>query len=107
MLRDAVGNFDPRFTEGQHEVLDTLTHEVAETSFDEVTYSGGKVSACVVWETAAKLKKIREELYTYSGGKVSTAVEIQYDAAGVEKARVTEVYTYSGSKVTSIARTRT
>jgi len=111
-MKDASGDFDPRsggggITESQHEVLDTLTHEVAETSFDEVTYSGGNVSAYVVWETAAKLKKVREELYTYSSGKVSTAVTIQYDAAGVEKARTTEVYAYSGNKVTSVTRTRT
>lgn len=110
-LRDAVGDFDPRsggggITESQHEVLDTLTHEIVETSYDEVTYVGGNVSAYVVWETVAKLKKVREELYNYASGKVSQAVTIQYDATGVEKARTTEVYTYTGSKITSVTRTK-
>lgn len=109
---DSVGVFNPRtggsgITEAQHEALDTLTHDIDESSYDEVTYgSGNRVSTYIVWETAAKLKKIREEQYTYSGNNVSQSVTIQYDGAGAVKMTMTEVYTYSGNKVTSVTRTK-
>jgi hypothetical protein len=110
-FRDALGIFNPRtggsgITEGQHEVLDTLVHEIDESSYDEVIYSGNNPTSYIVWETAAKLKKIREETYSYSGGKVSQVVTIQYDGTGAVKMTMTEVYTYSGSKVTSVTRTK-
>jgi hypothetical protein len=66
-LCDAAGVFDPRtggsgITEPQHEALDTLTHDIDETSYDEVTYgSGSRVASYIVWASAAKLLKIREE----------------------------------------------
>jgi len=111
-LRDSAGAFDPRsggsgITEAQHEALDTIVHDIDESSYDEVTYgSGNLVSTYIVWETAAKLKKIREEQYTYSGSKVSQSVTIQYDGTGAVKMTVTETYTYSGSRVTSVTRTK-
>lgn len=108
---DSVGVFDPRtggsgITESQHELLDTLTHDIDETSYDEVIYSGNLVQTYTVWETAAKLKKVREETYSYSGNRVTQAVTIQYDATGATKMTMTEIYTYSGSRVTSVARTK-
>jgi len=111
-FRDALGIFNPRtggsgITESQHEALDTLVHEIDESSYDEVTYgSGNRVSTYIVWETAAKLKKIREEQYTYSGNNVSQSVTIQYDGTGAVKMTMTEVYAYSGNKVTSVTRTK-
>lgn len=111
-FRDAAGAFDPRsggggITEAQHELLDTLTHEIAETSWEEYTYSSGRVVSVVVWASAAKLLKVREEQYTYSGGFVSQVVITQYDGTGAVKATVTEIYTYSAGRVASITRTRT
>lgn len=94
-------------TEPQHEALDTIAHEIVEGSYEEYTYSGSRVTNITVWETAAKLKKIREEQYTYSGLRVTQAVTIQYDGAGVESYRLTETYTYSGSRVSSVTRVRT
>lgn len=93
-------------TEPQHEALDTLTHDIDETSYDEVIYSGSTPSSYIVWASAAKLLKIREEQYTYAGGKVSQVVTIQYDGTGAVKMTMTEVYTYSGNKVTSVTRTK-
>lgn len=93
-------------TEGQHEALDRLTHEVNESSFDELTYSEGRVTYYIVWTSAAKTKKIREEQYTYAVGKVTQVVTIQYDDDGVEKERLTEVYAYSGNNITSVTRTK-
>lgn len=108
---DSLGVFNPRtggsgITEPQHEALDTLTHTIDETSYDEVIYSGSKPSAYIVWTSAAKLMKIREEQYTYNDGKVSQVVTIQYDGTGAVKMTMTEVYTYSGNKVTAVTRTK-
>lgn len=94
-------------TEAEHEALDTLVHEIDETSFDEVTYSGNKAMSYIVWTSAAKTLKIREEQYTYSGNKVSQVVTTQYDGVGAVEMTMAETYTYSGSKVTSVTRTKT
>jgi hypothetical protein len=94
-------------TENQHELLDTLTHEIDETSYDEVTYSSGRATSYIVWATSAKLLKIREELYSYQSGKVSQVISKQYDGAGALKMTVTEDYTYAGSNVASVTRTKT
>jgi len=100
-------NLDGYLNDIEHEILDTLTHEIVESSYDEVTYSGNKVSNYIVWETAAKLKKIREEQYSYgTGNRVSQVVTIQYDSSGSVKTTVTENYTYSGNKVQNITRTK-
>jgi hypothetical protein len=93
-------------TEPQHESLDSLTHWLAESGYDENTYSGSDLVNTTTWTSPAKTIKVREEQLTYSGGKVQQIVSIQYDAAGLETYRVTEVMTYSGNKITSIARTR-
>jgi len=93
-------------TENEHEALDTLVHDIAETSYDEMTYSGNRLTNQTTWETASKLKKIREQQITYSGGRVTQIINIQYDAAGVENTRTTEVYSYSGNKVTDVTRTQ-
>lgn len=95
-------------TEGQHEGLDTLVHEIDETSFDEVTYTGNDITNYIVWTSPAKVLKIREELYTYdTGHRVTQLITIQYDASGVEKMRTTEVYTYTiANRVASITRTK-
>lgn len=110
-VQDAVSDLDGAIsggglTETAHELLDRLTHEINESSYDEVVYSGNKVTGYIVWTSAAKTTKVREEQYTYSGRKVSQLVTIQYDGSGVEKERLTEVYAYSGNKVTSITRTK-
>jgi hypothetical protein len=110
-MRDAYGVYNPRYgtgiSESEHEVLDTLVHEIDETSYDEVAYAGSSVVSYIVWASAAKLKKIREETYTYVSGKASHVVTKQYDDAGLVKMTMTEDYTYSGSKVLSVTRVKT
>jgi len=111
-LRDVLGTYDPRsatgITEAAHETLDTLVHQIDETSYDELTYSGAQVTVYLVWTSAAKTQKVREEQYTYNADKtVSQLVAIQYDGVGVENMRFTESYTYNTSKrVQSITRTK-
>ena len=93
-------------TESSHEALDSLVHAISETSYEEVTYSSGKISAITVWETDDKLKKIREELYTYTGSKITQIVTNHYDGSGVIVQTVTESITYDGSKIESIDRVK-
>lgn len=93
-------------TEAQHRDLDTLTHEVDESSYDEVIYAGNDVTQYIVWTSASKTLKIREDLLSYSGGKVSQIVSKQYDGSGVLKGQITETYTYSTGRIASVTRTR-
>ena len=111
-VRDAYGAFNLRtaggISEDEHEILDTLVHDIDETSYDEVTYVTGLVSSYIVWETAAKLKKIREEAYTYTPSRlVSKVVTKQYDAAGAVKMTMTEDYTYVNNRASTITRVKT
>lgn len=109
---DGLGVFNPRsggggITEGEHEVLDTLTHWISETNWMEIVRSGGKVTNVINWETDAKLKKIREMVVQRSGGKASQMDFIQYDSTGIEKVRITGVITRAAGKVASIQWTKT
>jgi hypothetical protein len=109
--KDSYGTFNLRsgggIDEAEHELLDTLVHDIDETSYDDVIYgTGNHVASYIVWASAAKLLKIREEQYSYSGSKVSQVVITQYDGVGAVKMTMTETYAYSGSKVTSITRTK-
>ncbi|MFQ5472599.1 MAG: hypothetical protein ACE5FA_06930, partial [Dehalococcoidia bacterium] len=91
-------------TEPQHEVLDTLTHELAETSYTEVVRSSGRVTDVVDWTTSAKVQKVRELSLTRSSGLVSQIVRKHYDGAGVLIAgqTLTGTVTRTGGRVTSI-----
>ena len=92
----------PLLTEMSHDDLDDLTHNLAESYYEEFTYTGSKVSGIVVWTNISKVLKVRETLLSYSGSKVLQEVNIQYDALGAEKQRLTATYSYSGSSISSI-----
>ena len=104
--RDAAGEYDPRPDGATHRAADQLVHAIAESSFEEYTYTGNRVDAIIVWETAAKLKKIRETLFTYAGNKVATITTKQYDAAGalITGETMTETLSYTGSQLDDITR---
>lgn len=111
-VQDAIKDIDGAIagggiTEAQHELLDTLTHWLDETNWQEMVRSGGKVTNAIHWETSAKLKKVREVIITRDTGKVSQIDIIQYDSAGVEKQRLVLVITRTSGKVSSIQWTKT
>jgi len=109
-MQDSTGIFDPRtggISESQHEDLDTLAHDIVEDSYEELTYSGSRVTNSTVWTDSGKTTKIRETQISYSGNKITQTIDIQYDAAGVEAYRLTSVLTYSGNKIQDITTTRT
>lgn len=107
ILKDLDGYIDGYDTAGYHRDLDELVHNIAETSYEEMTYDNGKVSNITIYADAGKTKKIREEQYVYDPAKISTITTIQYDYNGVEVERVVETYTWNGNNVTSISRVLT
>lgn len=112
-FKDSVGVFNPRtggsgITEAEHELLDTLTHWLDETNWQEMVRDGNnKVTNAIHWETSGKLKKVREVIITRAAGKVSQIDIIQYDSTGVEKQRLVLVIARTGGKVSSIQWTKT
>jgi len=106
-LHECLASIDDLTSPYAHRDLDQLVHNIAETSYEEVTYTGVNPTSLIVWTNSGKTIKIREEQYTWNGNKVNTLTMIQYNAAGAEVERVVETYTYTGSKVTSIARSLT
>lgn len=106
-FRDSTGDFDPRLIdEDQHEALDTLTHNIAEDSYDEIIRTAGKVTSITTWDSISKTKMIRKEEITRSGGDVTDIVIRQYDDAGSEDYRIEESLTRTAGKVSSITRTK-
>jgi len=109
-LHDALASIDFMWEQTSginiltHRELDQLVHNIAEDSFEEVTYDGVHPTSDIIWTNSGKTTKIREEQYTWNGNKVDTLTMIQYDATGIEVERVVETYTYTGPKVTQISR---
>jgi hypothetical protein len=89
-----------------HRLLDTLTHELDESYYEEYTYSGGYVSNATVWTSAGKTLKIREYDYTYGSGKMTGSVEKQYDGSGTLVETLTKTYAWTGSRLTSVTCVR-
>ncbi|MHA2333771.1 MAG: hypothetical protein ACXAEU_17225 [Candidatus Hodarchaeales archaeon] len=90
-------------TEGAHEGLDTLVHDLAEDGVTQVTRSSGRITNVTFWDGE---DKVRECVVTRSGGKVSQIDIIQYDA-GTENVRMTGVVTRDGGRVDDITWTKT
>lgn len=88
---------------GDHASLDTLVHNIAENSYTELIRTDGKITNIIVWETASKLKKIKEETIIYTNNKVSSLITKQYNSSGVLSQTYTETITRTEGKITSIA----
>lgn len=105
-LNPYVTNTDPRvvnaITVGTHETLNTLVHNLAETSYEEVTRTSGLITNVTVWQSAAKLLKVRETTITRTGGLVNTVADKQYDESGVLIQTVTQTYNRTSGLITSI-----
>lgn len=84
-------------------ILDSLSANLVQDSYQEITRSAGLVSSVVWWTTPAKTQKIREITVTRSGNLVSSIETKQYNESGTLVATYTESITRSGGLVTSIA----
>jgi hypothetical protein len=89
-----------------HDGLDTLTHRINESGYEEYTYTNQKLTNYTFWTDSNKTKKIREEQFTYTGNFITGWVEIQYDTDGNEKERNTmSNFDYTGSFINHNDRT--
>lgn len=96
-------------SETYHTALDSLVHDLAETSYVEFTRDGnGLVTDAITWASAAKLVKVREVNVTRTSGVVTQVVEKHYNTAGtVALQTLTSVIARSGGLVSSITPTLT
>lgn len=93
-------------SEAEHELLDTLTHELAEDCWTEIVRASGYVSEVIVWTSNGKTKKIREYLVARSAGRVSSITVKNYDSMGVLVTTISYVVTRQDGLVVSITATR-
>jgi hypothetical protein len=85
-------------TEPQHQALDTLVHELAETAYEEVTRASGRVSTVIAWNAPSKDIKIRETDVTRDGNNQISQVDIKhYTGAGSLKVTLTGVIHRDGN----------
>jgi hypothetical protein len=100
-------------TETQHEQLYTLTHDDARDGYGLVTYSSttcsaSKITNYTIWTNNLMTQKIREYQISYlSNNKVSQVITIQYNAYGIETARLQETLNYYLNKIVSVTSVRT
>lgn len=104
VIDDIDDHLNLRLTISGHRYLDELVHDIAESSYEEYTYTDGKITALTVWTNTDKTIKIREEQYSYTGSNIDEIIIIQYDATGIEIERITEIITRQGSQILSIDR---
>ena len=110
-FRDALGLFDPRTTgdAAGHRAYDQLVHNIAETSYLEVTRNGsGRITNVTYYTDSGKTTKIRECQVTRTFGKVSQIVVIQYNGAGAIAETLTyDTFSRTSGKLTSVEATLT
>jgi hypothetical protein len=110
-FQDTTGSYDPRFSpvdEEGHATLATLTHALAQNAYTEVTRVQGFLQSIVVWESAARLRKIRETIVTRASNKVTQVVTTQYNAAGAVRETLTCAVTRGVSaRISTVTSTHT
>ena len=89
-------------TPADHLTIDQLVHLIAETSYQEITRTGGQVTNVSYWTNSSKTIKIRETDITRASGQVSQIVLKQYDNLGVLSQTLTGVVTRTSGQVASI-----
>ena len=73
-------------SEAAHEAYDTLTHNIAETHYEERTRVNNRITNITIYTDATKTTKIRELTNIVRvNNKISTYDIIQYDASGLVK----------------------
>jgi hypothetical protein len=105
-FRDSQGLFDPR-SGFDHDSVDDLIHNIAESCYEEITRSSGRVSNITYWTDDTKTTKVREVAITRSSGRVSQLDCIQYNGSGTEIQRMTGVITRTSGRISSIDWTET
>ena len=97
-------------SEVEHERLDQLVHDIAETSYDEVVRGPcRKITDYIIWTSAAKTTKIREQIISRdTKARPVSIITRQYNSTGTLVQEETEIIARNTSgKIISVTRTRT
>lgn len=87
-------------------VMESLSANIAEDSYYEITRSGNLVSNETWWTTPAKTQKIREIIYTRSGNLVTQSESRQYNSAGILVSTFTQDFARSGNLLSNVTGAR-
>lgn len=85
-----------------HLAVDQLVHNIAETSFFQVSRSGGFVTTVTYWTDSGMSTKVRETTLSRTGSQVSGIVDVQYDSTGSAVQTLTGTVTRSSGQIVSI-----
>lgn len=88
----------------EHETIDSLVHNLAETQTTEIIRSGpgNKITGVEVRTVPVTGTLIRSTSVTRAGGKVTQVIESQHDEAGAIIQTLTSTINRSGGKVISV-----
>ena len=78
-----------------------LRKEGYTNGYDEVTYTGDKITKVETWDTALKGTKLFTRTITYSGDDIDTITTVD-ELAGLT---LTQTRTYTGDKITTLTDT--
>lgn len=107
LAKDLAGVGSQGITEQEHEFLNTLTHDIVENSYLEVTRTLGQVTKVVVWTSPAMTVKRRDADISRTAGQVTLVVERQYDDAGALMYTLTHSISRTAGQVATVTTTRT
>ena len=108
-VQDAITQIsDNTLSVQNHELLDTLTHDIAEDGYGVVSYltnschSLNYISNYTIWSSINMIKKIREFQIYYTNKQISQVISIQYNPSGDEISRLVENIAYANKNLKTI-----
>jgi hypothetical protein len=108
-IRDVANNASG-ISSSQHEILDTLIHNIAEDGYSVITYSGNNIINYTIWTDSSMVTKIRDYTINYTispcNQKIDQVVTKQYNNLGLVVQTLTENFVYSGNKIINITSTK-
>jgi len=87
----------------EHEELDSLVHNLAESNYQTFTYTGQNLTSSINWTDSGMTLKVREATFTYNvNGTLAAAVKKQYNDMGDLVQTLTLTFSYTMNKLSSI-----
>lgn len=90
-----------------HEALENgwLTARDEYGGYEEISYTGNKVTSVVGWTDSSKTQKVFEQFYSYTGNNITAVEHKTYNIDGSLYKTLTEINQYSQQgKIISITR---
>lgn len=90
-------------SEVDHNSLNTLTHDISENCYINITRDLNRISTITIWDSSLQILKIREFNITRTNDKVSQITVTQYNDAGAPLITLTKTINRNiQNKITSI-----